>query len=262
MPTKIQLKRGASANFNSQNLSAGEPAFVTDTGKLYVGDGTKKVLINPVDKPVGIKTNTAYTKMKVNEYGQVVEQSSLTAQDIPTIATSQVSGLGTAAVINTGTGSGQIATLDATGKFPSSVIPTTPPPGANNIYAYYSGVDVNVGVNQVVPINTQYGSSIGLALNGNGGVYISVPGTYWISYHVSAAAALLKVALSSSFGDGTSWTGSVSISSTSALTPYTSASASMIRPISGGEHVYIKNIGLSVTAFVNTSCNLSIVRIA
>lgn len=262
MPTKIQLKRGTSSNFNLQNLSAGEPAFVTDTGKLYVGDGSKKVLINPVDKPVGIKTNTAFPKVKVNEYGQVVEQSNLTASDIPTITASQVSGLGTAAAVNTGTGSGQIATLDSTGKFPTSVIPTALPPGINSLYSYYSGPDVSVGANQVVPINAQIYSGTGIILNGNGGVTVSIAGTYWVSYHVSAAAALLKVALSSSTSDTTSWTGSMSVSSTSAVTPYTSACATIIRPITGGENIYIKNINLIPTVYMALTCSLCVVRIA
>lgn len=262
MTTKIQLKRGTNTRFNSQSLAAGEPAFITDTGKLYVGDGTNKVLINPVGKPVGINTSTAYPKVRVNEYGQVVEQANLTAQDIPTIAPSQVSGLGTAAIINTGTGSGQIATLDSSGKFPPSVIPTTPFPGINNIYAYCVGTDVSVGANQVITLNAQVYSGSGLTLTANGGVSVSVAGTYWVSYHVSAASALLKVALSSTIGDTTSWTGSISVSSTSAVTPYTSACATIIRPLSGSETIYIKNMGLSPTVFVSSSCSLCVVRIA
>lgn len=43
----IKLKRGQSANLASLNLQAGEPAFTLDTKKLYIGDGTEKVLINP-----------------------------------------------------------------------------------------------------------------------------------------------------------------------------------------------------------------------
>jgi hypothetical protein len=43
----IKLKRGQSANLPSLTLEAGEPAFTLDTKKLYVGDGTEKVLINP-----------------------------------------------------------------------------------------------------------------------------------------------------------------------------------------------------------------------
>ena len=44
--TQILLKRGASADFAGITLAAGEPAFLTDTGKLYVGDGTTNILIN------------------------------------------------------------------------------------------------------------------------------------------------------------------------------------------------------------------------
>lgn len=43
----IKLKRGQSTNLPSLNLQAGEPAFTLDTKKLYIGDGTAKVLINP-----------------------------------------------------------------------------------------------------------------------------------------------------------------------------------------------------------------------
>lgn len=47
MGQQIQFKRGNNANLASLVLNAGEPAFVLDTGKLYVGNGTSKVLINP-----------------------------------------------------------------------------------------------------------------------------------------------------------------------------------------------------------------------
>lgn len=44
---KIKLKRGLSSNITAVNLDSGEPAFCTDTGKLYVGDGTSNILVNP-----------------------------------------------------------------------------------------------------------------------------------------------------------------------------------------------------------------------
>ena len=44
---KIKLKRGPSSNITSVNLDSGEPAFCTDTGKLYIGDGTSNILVNP-----------------------------------------------------------------------------------------------------------------------------------------------------------------------------------------------------------------------
>lgn len=59
----IKLKRGQSANVGSLTLEAGEPAFTLDTGKLYVGNGTDKVLINPAigageitDAQIGTRT--------------------------------------------------------------------------------------------------------------------------------------------------------------------------------------------------------------
>lgn len=45
MANKIQLKRGVKANLPT--LSAGEPAFTTDTKEIYVGDGTNNIRINP-----------------------------------------------------------------------------------------------------------------------------------------------------------------------------------------------------------------------
>jgi hypothetical protein len=44
---KIKLKRGLSSNITAITLDTGEPAFCTDTGKLYIGDGTSNVLVNP-----------------------------------------------------------------------------------------------------------------------------------------------------------------------------------------------------------------------
>lgn len=123
MATTIQFKRGLDANFGAQSLSAGEPAFVTDTQKLYVGDGTNKVLINPIEQPAGLDTGTEYTKYQVNEYGQVVSQANLVADDIPTIPHTKVSGLGTAATVDTGASEGNVPVLDANGKLLTSTIP-------------------------------------------------------------------------------------------------------------------------------------------
>ena len=43
----IQLKRGNQTDFGTVTLIAGEPAFILDTGEVYIGDGTSNVLINP-----------------------------------------------------------------------------------------------------------------------------------------------------------------------------------------------------------------------
>lgn len=123
MPTKIQFKRGLNENLNTATLSAGEPAFVTDTGKLYVGDGTTKVMINPIDKPSGLDVTNSFTKVKVNEYGQIVTQSNLTASDIPSIPYTQVTGLGTAATKDVGISVGNVPVLDSSGKLAASTLP-------------------------------------------------------------------------------------------------------------------------------------------
>lgn len=95
MATTIQIKRGLAANVAATTLVIAEPAFTTDTGKLYIYDGTTKVLINPL-------TDT--------------QASSITTQ---------LGGLGTASTANTGTLAGQLPLLDAGGKLPSSVIPAS-----------------------------------------------------------------------------------------------------------------------------------------
>ena len=123
MATTIQFKRGNSTGFGSVSLSAGEPAFVLDTQKLYVGDGTDKVLINPIDKPAGLDTANKFTKVQVNEYGQVVLLENLVAADIPDISYTQVTGLGTAATADIGTSEGEVPSLDVNGKLPVSTIP-------------------------------------------------------------------------------------------------------------------------------------------
>lgn len=57
MATTIQVKRGLSTSsaWSSLNLLAGEFAFLTDTKKLYIGDGTTKVLLNPTLGTAAVK---------------------------------------------------------------------------------------------------------------------------------------------------------------------------------------------------------------
>lgn len=126
MAAKIQFKRGLSTNFGTVTLFQGEPAFLTDSGKFYIGDGTGKILINPMDKPAGLDTSNSFTKFKVNEYGQIVLQSNISTTDLPSIPLSQITGVGTAASANTGTSVGNVPVLDAGSKLPLSTIPNIP----------------------------------------------------------------------------------------------------------------------------------------
>lgn len=148
--------------FGGITLDVGELAFVIDQGKLYIGDGTNKILINP-DFPTNIDTATklatsrvigitgdgagsanfdgsanatislvlantgvtagTYTKVTVDAKGRITSATNLTASDIPSLTLSKISDAGTAASKNTGTGAGNVPVLDAGGKLDTSILP-------------------------------------------------------------------------------------------------------------------------------------------
>lgn len=157
----IKLKRGQSANLPVLTLEAGEPAFSLDTGKLYIGDGTDKVLINPdqanaetatklktartitltgdatgsttfdgsanvsiavTQKNSGVTAGT-YTKVTVDAKGNVTAGTSLSASDIPTLTLAKISDVGTVASKNVGTASGNVPVLNAQGKLDDAILP-------------------------------------------------------------------------------------------------------------------------------------------
>jgi hypothetical protein len=122
MAQTLKIKRGNNTNFASVTLAEGEPAFVLDTGKFYVGDGTNKVLINTDEADTGITAGT-YTKLTVNSKGKATTGTTLVASDIPTLTLAKISDAGTVASKNTGTSSGNIPVLDANGKIDTSVLP-------------------------------------------------------------------------------------------------------------------------------------------
>lgn len=139
MATQIQFKRGLNENFSSVILKSGEPAFITDLGKLYIGDGTNKILINPIDKPIGINTTDYFTKVKVNEYGQVIATENTTADDIPDLPYDKITGLGTVATLNAGTNAGNVPVLDSNGKLVNSILP---PLAITNTFVVNSEVEM------------------------------------------------------------------------------------------------------------------------
>lgn len=162
MAQTFKMKRGLNANFTSLTLVAGEPAFVLDTGKLYIGDGTSKVLINPdqsstalsanklttarkieltgdvtgsvnfdgtgdvqivtTEKDSGVVAGT-YTKVAVDSKGNVTSGASLVATDIPTLTLGKISDAGNVAGLNVGTSAGNVPVLDAGGKLDSGILP-------------------------------------------------------------------------------------------------------------------------------------------
>ncbi len=160
---KIQIKRGQQSNVQNLVLAPGELAVALDSGNVYVGTDTGKVHINPsggiADEAVKLETSRAfsvtgdatapavnfdgtgnvelvlslpavsgltagtYAGITVDSKGRVTGARALTADDIPQLSAAEISGLGTAAVKNTGTASGNIPVLGADGKLDTSVIP-------------------------------------------------------------------------------------------------------------------------------------------
>ncbi len=157
----IRIKRGQSANLPIA-LEAGEPALALDTGKLYIGTGSSKLLINPdvaSNAATATKLQTArtialsgdvtgsgsfdgsanvtlagtlassgvtagtYAKVTVDIKGRVTAGTTLSAGDIPSLPSSKITGLGTAASVNTGTAAGNVPVLDTAGKLSSALLP-------------------------------------------------------------------------------------------------------------------------------------------
>ncbi len=159
MSGKIKLKRGNSANFEALILEQGEPAFTLDTGKLYIGNGTTKILINPDSTDIASKLATSrlisiagdgtgsttfdgsanasitlvlantgvsagtYTKVTVDAKGRITNATNITASDIPNLTLAKITDAGTVASKNVGTGAGQVPILNSSGKLEDSVIP-------------------------------------------------------------------------------------------------------------------------------------------
>jgi hypothetical protein len=157
----IKIKRGLSANVSTLTLEAGELALATDTGKLYAGNGTGRVLLNPdqaaaetavklqtsrtisitgdgtgsasfdgsANAPItlvlantGVAAGT-YTKLTVDSKGRITSAVQLTAADIPNLTLTKITDAGTAASKNTGTAVGNVPIIGANGKLDDSIMP-------------------------------------------------------------------------------------------------------------------------------------------
>lgn len=72
---QILFKRGNSASITSIELAAGEPAVALDTGKVYIGDGEKKILVNPDHVPSSQKAESLKTARSFNIAGDVTAEA-------------------------------------------------------------------------------------------------------------------------------------------------------------------------------------------
>jgi len=135
---KIKLKRGLSSNITAVNLDQGEPAFCTDTGKLYVGDGAQNILVNPDGGTAteAAKLSVARTiSLDGDASGNVsfdgsedVTLSVTVADDSHNHVIADIDDLQTAlndklAIALKGANSG-LAELDSNGKIPSAQLPS------------------------------------------------------------------------------------------------------------------------------------------
>lgn len=113
-----------SANTASQ-LATGQTISVSGdaTGTSAAFNGTAGVTIPVSLSETGVTAGT-YTKVTVDEKGRVTEGASLAESDIPNISHTKVTGLGTVAVLNTGTSEGNVPVLMSNGKLNTSVLPS------------------------------------------------------------------------------------------------------------------------------------------
>lgn len=159
----IQIKRGLQAAVSKLVLAQGELAVALDTGNVYVGTPSGNVHINPTggtaDQAAKLSTprnfsatgdatapavqfdgtqnvelvltlaNIAaltpgtYTKVTVDAKGRVTAGQTIEVADLPNIPNTKVTGLGTAATVNTGTAQGNVPVVQADGKLLASLLP-------------------------------------------------------------------------------------------------------------------------------------------
>ena len=159
----IQIKRGLQAGIENLTLSEGEFAISLDEGNLYCGTTAGKVHINPpggvadsakkltnavnfsatgdATAPAvsfdgtqnvalvmslvnmsGLAAGT-YTKLTVDTKGRVTAGASITVEDLPSIPSSKVTGLGSAASLTAGTSAGNVIVVQSDGKISPDVLP-------------------------------------------------------------------------------------------------------------------------------------------
>ena len=164
MAQKIQVKRGLQEAVSTLTLSPGEIAVALDTGNVYIGissgnywvnppaasaetakslenarefsltgdvttdivsfDGSQNVTLTSVLSTISGLTAGTYPKVTVDKKGRVIGGMNLDSSDIPNISKDKVTGLGTAASLNTGTSSGNVVVVGSDGKISSDIIPS------------------------------------------------------------------------------------------------------------------------------------------
>lgn len=203
----IQIKRGPQSAVTNLVLAPGEMAVALDTGNVYIGTSTGNVHLNPAGGTADVATKLqtprdfsaagdatapavsfdgtqnvqlqltlaaisglqagTYTKVTVDAKGRVTTGGTLTIEDLPSIPSSKVTGLGTAAAVDTGTGQGNVPVVQADGKLLATLIPdlsgTYVPVGTTiNGKPLSANVQLTAGDVGAIP-TTQKGAASGVA---------------------------------------------------------------------------------------------------
>ncbi len=86
-------------------------------------DGSENKTITVVLKNSGVTAGT-YTKLTVNSQGIVTSATTLTEDDLPSISSSKITGLGTAATKDTGSTAGNVVLVNSDGKIDENLLPS------------------------------------------------------------------------------------------------------------------------------------------
>lgn len=107
----------------AQKLKTARTISITGDGNgSTTFDGSANATLAFVLANTGVSAGT-YTKFTVNAKGLITKAELLSANDIPTIPNTKVSGLGTAATKNVGTGAGNVVEVGSDGKIAESLLP-------------------------------------------------------------------------------------------------------------------------------------------
>lgn len=107
----------------AQKLKNARTIAITGDGSASTTfDGSANATLSFVLANTGVSAGT-YTKFTVNAKGLITKAELLKADDIPTIPTSKVSGLGSAATKNVGTSAGNVVAVGSDGKIAESLLP-------------------------------------------------------------------------------------------------------------------------------------------
>lgn len=94
------------------------------TAQAVAFDGTANVQLQLILANIASLSAGTYTKVTVNSKGQVTAGSTLIVSDLPdNIPTTKITGLGSAALVNTGTASGNVPVIQPDSKLLASLIP-------------------------------------------------------------------------------------------------------------------------------------------